>query len=219
MACCATSPARPATARPRARPATPAGNDNVGRSRTPPWRSAPGEAGRRHDPQRRSHREHQLGAPRRHPVRGAGQGVHHRAEQEVRGDDHQARQQRRGSRPGEPPVRLQHAAEHDADPVEDDLGGEDHEHACGRVRRPGAPRDAGLLDREQADDRPGEDPEEQASGSSSDDAQVSRADAVRSTSARSRRTSGAASTGTTDAASAPPATTSNRTFGSRLAVM
>ncbi len=65
-----------------------------------------------------------------------------------------------------------------------------------------------------------------ASGVSTATAQVSSADAVRSTSARcsgpapgaSDRDSGPASSGTTAPASAPPATTSNSTLGSWLAV-
>ena len=56
-----------------------------------------------------------------------------------------------------------------------------------------------------------------ASGSSASTAQVSSADAVRLASARSPHTSGAASRGMTVAASAPPATTSNSTLGTRLA--
>jgi hypothetical protein len=50
-------------------------------------------------------------------------------------------------------------------------------------------------------------------------AQVRSADAIRSMSARNPRASGPASSGTTTLASAPPATISNNTFGTRFAVL
>ena len=71
-------------------------------------------------------------------------------------DDHdRAGRERRGGRPPEPPLRLQHAGQHDTDPVEDDLRGEhgDERHReVDRLRRDhGIDGRTGLV--QEADDR------------------------------------------------------------------
>ncbi|PSK57290.1 hypothetical protein B0E53_07016 [Micromonospora sp. MH33] len=84
-----------------------------------------------------------LGDPGQPPLDGG--------EAEVDRDHGDAGQQRGDHRPGEPPVRLEHAGEHDADAVERQLGGEDAQHP-----RPGLLLDAVQAVAEQPHQRVGE---------------------------------------------------------------
>ena len=134
----------------------------------------------------------------------------HRPEDQVGGHHHRAVGQRGRRRPGEASLGLEH-------PVSA---------RCSRRAAPGVRTRRAAVCRGRAPRRPGQPPaigpDSTASstdaGVSTSTAQVSRADAVASTSRRTPLARGPASSGTTAPASAPPATISNSTLGSWLAV-
>ena len=206
----------------RRQPAHPPGHAGVEAQRRP--QPDPGPPGRDEQrqaqddhPGRRPEGEQQLGVAVRQPGRRArsGRPVGDRREQQVDADDHQAGHQRRQRRPDEPPVRLQDAGQHDPDAVQHDLRREGRP-ASGRRcppgrgtgRRPAWPARSARTARPPAG-RPGS---------------AGRRPSTASPTPCGRRRPGprppgtSESTGTTLAASAPPATTSNSTFGTRFAL-
>ena len=168
----------PARARPRARAATPGGKLSVGRSRTP-------GAVHRHK-QRQAQRDHARGgAPGQHQPRPVRDGSRTgRAAPRPRSGRTAGRRtittrlDSSGASAGqrEPVVGLQHAGEHDSDPVQHHLRGEHHQHpggergTAGAVRRRAPPGTAA---------RPGG-PPGALSGSSTARVQPSSAEAIRS---------------------------------------